>query len=164
MRNGFIVTTLAGLLLSGCDAKIRAGDKGDADVSINTMGGHVSLDTKDLQADLKLPKVAMDAAHMDIDGVQLYPGTKVKGVNVQAHDAADGADQGKVTIAFANPDAPTKLLDYYHKALSDRGYSVAAATAGTLALAAAKPPHKDVRVALEPEGSGSTGTIVVSGE
>jgi len=166
MRIGTVPAALAVLLLSGCDARIGGGDrnKGEAGVAVNVAGGQISLDTEDLQAKLKLPKLDLDAARMDIDGVKLYPGTKVGGIDVQAQDAAAGDGEGKVTIAFTSADPPATLLDYYRKAFSDRNYSVAAATAGELALAAAKPRHKDVHVAVHPEGAGSAGTIVVSGD
>ncbi|WP_157216718.1 hypothetical protein [Flavisphingomonas formosensis] len=167
MRSLPLSAALAALLLSGCNAKISANDEdnGTSSVSINTTDGQFSLDTKDLKANIQMPKMDMDAAHMDVDGVKLYPGTRVSGMNVLADDRQpDRKDRGKVTIVFSSGDAPARLLDYYRKAFSDRGYSVAVASSGDMALAAAKPPHKDVRVALQPEGAGSSGTIVFTGE
>ena len=167
MRQASMLFLLPALLLAGCEAKIDADSKDDGNTSvvINGSDGQFSLDTSDFQAKLKLPKFAMDTGHMDIDGVKLYPGSKVDGVNVNAQDGKDGAkDEGKVTIGFASPDAPAKLLGYYRKAFADNGYTVASAAAGDMAVAASKAPDKAVRVALQPDGAGSKGTIVITGD
>lgn len=58
------------------------------------------IDTGGFKADVKMPGLGRMLNNADIDGVEMYPGTKVSGVNI---DGAGSGDDGKFTMRF---DAP----------------------------------------------------------
>lgn len=92
----------------------------------NGQTGHVSIDTPAFKADVKLPKFVLDSTHMDIDGVKLFPGSKVEGVDVEGGDNEDGS----VRISFDSPADAGQVHGWFQKQMSDAGYTVKAEGAG----------------------------------
>ncbi len=156
--------------LSGCgrhdsDAKAGADDKGakvsisvDSDDDKSGTDGKVAIsgDSDSGKFELKLPggidaRVSVpagmgDKTHFDIDGVGLYPGAKVKSVNVNA--GGDAAP--KVVIGFAAPGDAAAVADWYQQqfeakkvAATRQGDTLSGKTEDgddfTLALTAASP-------------------------
>ena len=56
------------------------------EASIDGGSGQVKIDVPGFEANIKLPKVQLDAANFDIGGVKLYPGSKVTSMNIDAAD------------------------------------------------------------------------------
>lgn len=88
----------------------------------NGQSGQVSIDTPVFKADVKLPKFALDSAHMDLDGVKLFPGSKVEGVNVEGGENKDGS----VRISFDAPADTGQVHGWFQKQMSDAGYTAKA--------------------------------------
>jgi len=155
------------VLLAGCGQK---DDKAGADISItgddgnvvaaaNGKTGIVSLNLPGVSANIRLPKMQLDAGDIDIDGVKLYPGTTVKAMDVKS-----GVDGGrdKVDIRFATPAAPGAVRDYYLGAFRDNGATVAAHGTGLSGTGKDGDPFS---IDLDPaSGGGTQGRIVLSSD
>ena len=125
------------LLLAGCgksagdskdataitvDAK---GEGGDA-VAINADGktGDVSVKVPGFEGKMQLPNISINAADFDIDGVKLYPGSKVSGMHVNA-DSSKAKETGTVSFEFTSPAEPAKVAAYLRKAFAEKGTTLA---------------------------------------
>ena len=62
--------------------------------------GRVRIDTPLFKADVQIPKVAIDAANMDLDGMKMFPGAKIEGMDIQGQQGSNGG----IRLRF---DAPT---------------------------------------------------------
>lgn len=165
------------IALAACQFEAKVDPKQDADVNeaavdIRLTGDgnaavgddRVSIDAPGFKASLKVPGLEMGGDAMDIDGLKLYPGSTVTGVDVQG-DRPDGKG-GQVRMGLRSGDAPDRVMAYYRRAAAEAGYTVAPPTRadGETVLAATKGPDKDIRIALRPEGAGSVGSILITGD
>lgn len=100
----------------GTNISINAKDK-DGVVAINADGktGKVNVNLPGFSADLKLPKMMLDHSNFDLDGVKLFPGSKVRGVVVNA----DEGDKAKVRISFDSPADAAKVKDWFKSGLGE---------------------------------------------
>jgi len=124
---------LAALALTACgtDSKqgtsvsINAKSEDGKVVVINADGktGAVSVNVPGFNADLKLPRVMLDNADFDIDGVELYPGSTVGSVNVVADDSGS-KDSANVKIAFSAPADPTTVMNWFAKEFAANSVTV----------------------------------------
>lgn len=128
------------------------GDKTEArtDVTINgdTDTGKFELKLPGgIEAKVNLPDGIGEHGKFDIDGVGLYPGAKVRSVNVNASDARE-TRTAVVKIGFAAPADAAAVADWYqqqfdakHKMVARRGETLSGTTddgdAFTLVLDAA---------------------------
>lgn len=150
------------LLLAACG---KGGDGDGTDISLQDKDGNVvasaddksgavSVNVPGFSARLNLPKMEMNADDLDIDGVKLYPGSKVSGMNI--HDGGEGKDD-VVDIRFSAPAAPDKVQAYFLKAFSDKGEPLTAAGSG---LAGKGKDGGDVRIDLKPAADGATAGVI----
>lgn len=169
MRKHLILSSIPFLALAACHGKVDIGDAdgngSDGNVHI-AMGdaaggnGSVSIDTPGFKANVSLPGIDI-GSHVDLDGIKLAPGTKVGGMNVDAKDNGGDGDSGTVQMHFTNPQGPGAVLDHYAKSAADAGYGEIARTGASLT---AKKDRKSFAVEVSPDGSGSRGTITVTGK
>ena len=115
------------------------GDTEPGKFELNLPGG--------IEAKVNLPEGLGEHGKFDIDGVGLYPGAKVRSVNVNASDARE-TRTAVVKIGFAAPADAAAVADWYqqqfdtrHKPVTRRGETLSGTTddgdAFTLALEAA---------------------------
>lgn len=86
-----------------------ASGAGKGEVAINLPGG--------IGGKFKVPADIMSDARIDIDGVSLYPGAKVRTVNVRANKK-DGQREGTVRIGFDAPADAAAVADWYQQQLA----------------------------------------------
>jgi ABC-type glycerol-3-phosphate transport system substrate-binding protein len=67
-----------------------------------------------IEAKINLPEGMGESGKFDIDGVGLYPGAKVRGVNVNASDAKT-TKQAVVKISFSAPADAAVVADWYQQ-------------------------------------------------
>ena len=128
-----LAALLLALPLAAC-----GGGGGDSNFSIHAEGkdgnvavasdgsGHMSIKAPGIEGSIKLPKIDIDAADFDVDGVKLYPGSKIHDFNISAADrAASGKDQGQVTIAFDSPASLDKVQGWFRDNMAQQGFKVA---------------------------------------
>lgn len=121
--------TIAALLLLGlaaCGSDKEPGtavaiSSGNASAGI-AEGGEVKIDTPAFQGAFKLPKVNLTAENFDIDGVHLYPGSRIEAVNVKG---ADGPGDGEVTVRFDSPADVATVRGWLAEQFAKAGKEVA---------------------------------------
>ena len=122
MRFAFLIPPM--LLLGACghaedksdkaEVTVNAdGDGGNVRITAGKDGGKVSIDGDHGSMSFKLPDFAnIDVdSDFDIDGVTLYPGSKIASIDVNASDKG-GADKAAVRLGFTSPAAPAKAADW----------------------------------------------------
>lgn len=169
MRLQPILCTLPLIALAACHAKVDMGDAGndqDGDnvhiaMQDNKDGGSgVSVDAPGFNASVSLPNINL-AGHVDLDGIKLAPNSHVSGLNVDAQDSKNGNDQGVVRMDFTNTDPPAAVIDHYARSAADAGYGDIVRTGSSLS---AKKDDKTFAVEIASNGSGSKGTITITGK
>jgi hypothetical protein len=160
------------LLLSACNDRDDAnkqgtslninakGEDGSDDVQINADGntGKVAIKVPGFEGKLSVPKVMLDHSDFDIDGVKLYPGSKVTTVNVNADDTG-GKDETKVNILFTSPADVAKVAAYFRKALADKDMAV---TGSDASLSGKTKDGEPFVIALTAAAPGQTsGSVVI---
>ena len=93
----------------------------------------------------------------DIDGVKLYPGSKVTTVNVDANDK-NGADKATVKLGFTSPAAPTKAADWMAGEFAKKGVKI---TRSGDTLAGKDKDGADFRINFAPDGANAKGEVVI---
>lgn len=149
MRHAFLLLPLA---LAACGDSGDRGtsitlksDNGTAVASADGGTGAVKLDLPGFKGELKLPKIKLDAADFDLNGVHLYPGSTIETVDVRG-DQGDG----RVRIAFSSPAAPAKVRDWFDARLKQAGFTLR--TDGD-ALVGTDDENKPFRMTLSADGA-----------
>lgn len=169
MRSALLAMTLPLVLLAGCKMKVGDdGGKDDASVSIGSDGnvaasaaqGGVSVSVPGFEAKVNIPNVELGGADMDIDGMKLYPGTKLSGINVTDRD---GPNNGVVDMRFTSPGSPDKIAAYYAQAARAEGFTdiKVGNEAGTATMTGLKSDGDLVTISATPAAGGSAGRILI---
>ncbi len=164
------VASAACLALTGCDrhddgkqgttVTVNAKDDDGSDVAIKADGatGRIAMDVGGFKANVKLPKMMLDESDFDIDGVDLYPGSKVATVDVNA-DERGGSDRAMIKVGFTSPADPATVRKWFMKAFADKSRTVAATAQG---LSGKTEDGDDFTMAFAPAGAGQTsGTVTI---
>ncbi len=121
-----MLASAGALLLAGCgdgdgtSISIKSDEGGTEKTVLSTSSdGAVKIDTPVFKGDINLPAFTIDGADMQLDGLDLYPGSKVRDVKVNARDG-----QGGVVIAFDSPAPADVVRTWYRSALADAGIQV----------------------------------------
>lgn len=170
MRFAYLIPPM--MLLAACgqsdekkdtpEISINAGDgKGGVQISSNKDGsGRLKIGGDGVNIDMKIPDfVDLDVeSDFDIDGVKLYPGSKVTKVDVDANDK-NGADTATVKLGFTSPAAPTKAADWMAGEFAKKGVKVTR-TGDT--LAGKDKDGDDFRINFVPDGATAQGEVVIT--
>jgi hypothetical protein len=156
-------------MLAACDSRDRKATveitSENGSTSINAAPGkdnRLKIDTPGVKADINLPFMGLIAGNMDIDGVKLYPDSKILGVNVNATDNDDGKDEGRFTMRFQAPAARAKVADWFAKQFAAHDFKMTlAGSRFTGSNDEGKPVTLDMR-----DGAGGTteGEIRIEGK
>lgn len=169
-----IIAILCGLpliALAACHADVDVSDTSNTQKGENVHiamkdngggGSAVSVKVPGFDANVSLPAIDL-GSHVDLDGIKLAPHTKVSGLDVNAHDTGPGDNdgEGQVRLKFTNSDRPAAVIDHYARSAAEAGYGVVARTDSSLD---ARKNEKSFLLQITPDGSGSRGTITVSGK
>lgn len=163
------ILALAAAPLAACD-----GAKDGTSISINATGtdgnmiagvdgktGQVSLNVPGFSGNIKLPKIKLDAENFEMNGVHLYPGSTISGMNIDAKDnSGSKEDSGVVKVSFASPATPETVRGWFLEKLNGGAkFKVQASGSG---LAGTTDEGKPFHLDLAPDGAGkSRGTIVL---
>ncbi|MES2097671.1 MAG: hypothetical protein V4459_13010 [Pseudomonadota bacterium] len=120
--------------------------------------GTLKIDAPGFKADIKVPKIALDANDFDMNGVHLYPGSKISSLNV---DGGKDKDDDKVRVAFTSPASATTVRDWLKERLGKASYTLSTAGNG---LTGKTEDGKPFKLELNDDGAGkSKGTIEMGG-
>lgn len=169
-----LAAALLALPLAACDDNKpgtsisinAADDDGNTAAHVDGATGTVSLKTPVFSGSLKLPKMHLTADDFDMNGVHLYPGSTISGLNVEAQDNKAGdndadKDSGIVHVRFESPADPATVRDWFATKLNHAGFSVAPSGNG---LAGTTDDKKPFKLDLKPADNGhATGEITING-
>jgi hypothetical protein len=107
------------LLAAGCDRRDEGAAAGSGN-GAKANGTTLKIDAPGIKADIDLPFVDKISANMDIDGVKLYPGSKVSGVNIDGKSESGG----QVAMRFTAPAPRAKVVEWFQNQFSTNGFQV----------------------------------------
>ncbi len=137
--------------------KVGKRDADDAKVS------GLTIDSDKFKANIEIPGMSFGADHMDIDGMKLYPGSKVKAVRVHARDR-DGDKQGTVTMDFTSPATPPAVAVHMAAEAKKAGFAVTGVSPA--GLSGTKTEDKEANhftVTLNANGDATLGQLTMTG-
>jgi hypothetical protein len=160
-RSPLALPLVAALALSACDRPnpgtsitVNSSD-GETLASVDGKSGEVKLDLPGFSGAFKLPKVSLEADNFELNGVHLYPGSKIRNV-----DVGNGRDKA-FTMTFDSPADPATVRDWFRDKMGEADFTL---TDQGGALVGRTAEEKPFRVDLSPAGSNrSTGTITLGG-
>lgn len=170
MRLAFLIPPM--MLLAACgseekksgeatEVSINAGDEhGGVQIKTGKDGGNIKIGGDGAAIDIDIPDfVDLDIeSDFDIDGVKLYPGSKVTKVDVDANDK-NGADKAVIKLGFTSPAAPTKAADWMAGEFAKKGVKVTR-TGDT--LAGKDKDGADFRINFVPDGATAKGEVMIT--
>lgn len=160
-RTPLALPLVAALTLSACDRPnpgtsitVNSSD-GETLASVDGKSGEVKLELPGFSGAFKLPKVSLEADNFELNGVHLYPGSKIRNV-----DVGNGRDKA-FTMTFDSPADPATVRDWFRDKMGEADFTL---TDQGGALVGRTAEEKPFRVDLSPAGSNrSTGTITLGG-
>jgi hypothetical protein len=130
---------------------------GDGDPGSKTDGNDASIaiDLPGIKGNFKLPKLTIASDDVDIDGVRLYPGSRVHAFEIAGED---GANEGSLTLRFEADASPATVQRYFLDAFRDKGVSARAQGSG---VAGTDHDGKPFSILLDGKGSGTRGVVKI---
>lgn len=158
MRIILPLAAAAALTLAGCSKSNDQGtsisiDTGNGSASVDGRTGEVSLDTPLLKGKIKLPKMDLTADNFDINGVHLFPGTKLGAMNVNATGEGDGV----VSVSFDSPAPVAKVRDWLRGEFEKAGTKVEVQGDSLMGTT----EDKKFRIDLQPAGERAMGKVTI---
>lgn len=151
-RSTVVLAAMLGLSLTACD---RSDEGTQIAVAANGSGGsmgadgQVRIDTPAFKGAFKLPQINLSAENFDINGVHLYPDSKIASVNV------DGTGKDKVTVRFTSPADPVTVRTWFAEQFKQAGTEVKV-DGDTLT---GKDDDQTFTIDLSPQGQQSAGVV-----
>ncbi|CAM3122708.1 hypothetical protein SPAN111604_04760 [Sphingomonas antarctica] len=143
-----LLVTIAALPLAACD--IQRTNKDDKTVTFNASdNGAVAFQVPGVKGNIKLPGTMRMHGDMDIDGVKIFPDSRVGSVNVNDQD---------VVIGFKSPGTVATVKDYYAKQFAEKGVSVTADGDG---FTGKTKDGDDFALTLADSGGATAGTMKI---
>lgn len=144
----------------GADITINAdGDDGKVKITSGSDGSKLAIKGDGVNINMDLPDFGkMDiSSDFDIDGVNLYPGTKISSLNVDASDK-QGADKAIVRVSFSSPATPAKAADWMAAEFAKQDTQV---TRKGDTLAGKTEDGDDFTIRFDPAGTISKGEVLI---
>lgn len=156
MRLAFLIPPI--LLLAACGQEKKPAD--ETEVSVDADSGKLKINGEGVNIDLDIPDLGdMDmASDFDIDGVKLYPGSKITTMDIKANDK-NGASDAVVKFGFTSPAAPAQAADWMAAEFAKKGVKVTR-TGDTLAGTA--KDGDDFRIGFAPDGTKAKGEALIT--
>ena len=118
--------------------------------------GRVAIDTPGFKADIRLPKIELDSENLDINGVKLFPGSTVEGVDIA--DTGPGEGDGTVRIRFSAPGDARAVRAWFDERMRAEGFTLQAGGDG---LSGTTDEGEPFRLDLAPSGGATQGTFTL---
>ena len=130
-----LLLPLAGLALAGCDGtgtSISIDAKSDdGNSTVATDGnGQMAIKVPGFEGALKIPKIEIDAKDFEVNGVTLYPGSKITNLHVNAEEHIGRRDKGEVIVDFTSPAAPTTVQGWFREKMAAKKFKAETDGAG----------------------------------
>ncbi|WP_210356663.1 hypothetical protein [Sphingomonas beigongshangi] len=151
------ISLAAAMLVTACDRSgngtsitINA-DDGNTVGAIDGRSGEVKIALPGFSGQFKMPKLDMDAGNFQLNGVHLYPGSKIEAVDM---------NDGGMRIRFSSPAPAAAVRDYFRERLAKAGYALKAEPEG---LSGRTNDNTSFRLNLEGGTERTRGTILLGG-
>ncbi|HEX8382242.1 MAG TPA: hypothetical protein VF592_02595 [Sphingomonas sp.] len=165
MRRPVLLLALFGL--AACDRPQEGTSVSIDDGGGNVLGavdgrtGEVKIDVPGFQGSLKLPRFKLDADDVDLNGVKLYPGSTIDGIDIRGDEKGAGGGEEGVRLSFTSPAAAATVRDWLGERLKEAGFTVTPSGEG---LSGTTDDGKPFRLEMRPgDAAASTGVIVLGG-
>ncbi len=123
--------------------------------------GRVSIKTPGFEGSLKLPKFQIGAEDFEVDGLKLYPGSTIAGLNIDGKEDTSGKSGGTVRVQFDSPAAADTVRNWFREQMETAGFTVAANGTQFTGKTGEGSPFT---LKLDPNGDAkSRGTLTVTG-
>ncbi len=133
----------------------------DVDAKDDTISG-LKIDSDKFKANIEVPGLSFGGDHMDMDGMKLYPGSRVKGVRVHAVDRP-GAKSGEVVMDFTSPAAPAVVARHMADQARHAGFTLSSDTPSSIVGTKAGDHGPDrFAVTLNPNGDATVGQVTLT--
>ena len=137
------------------------GSDGNMAMGADGKTGEMASAVPGFSGKLTLPKLHLNAQNFDMNGVHLYPGSTISGMNINVHDGAGKDDDGRVRVTFESPAAPGVVRDWFRKQLAAADFKLTDDGAG---LTGKTDEDKSFRLDLQSSGEGkSKGVVSIAG-
>lgn len=150
---------------SGGDmASLSIGEDGNVSITANDGAESVAVSLPGFEGKMKIPGLQLGGENLDIDGMKLYPGSAVKGIDVTDQK---GSGNSRVEMRFTSPATPDKVAAYYAKTARAEDFSDINVTSkdGTATFTAKQSDGDEVTILMNPAAGGTTaGQIVIRGQ
>ncbi|WP_194954865.1 hypothetical protein [Sphingopyxis solisilvae] len=170
MRFAYLIPPM--MLLAACgseekkaddstEVSINAGDKGGGiQIKSGADGGKLKIDAGGVNIGLDIPNVGdLDIGQdFDIDGVGLYPGSKITSMDIDARDK-NGRHEAKAKFGFTTPAAPAIAADWMAGEFAKKGIKV---TRTGDAIAGTAKDGDNFMIRFNPDGKASKGEVLIS--
>jgi hypothetical protein len=145
----------------GTDISIDAATDSGKPVKASSDGktGEIAIDVPGFKANIAMPKIKLDADNFDMNGVKLFPGSKVTSMNLS--QLSEDKDKGSVRISFDAPATPEIVKAWFLEKLANEDeFSVSQTVNGIRGTVKGGEPFV---LDLKPGESGHTiGTLAIS--
>ncbi len=162
------------LSLAGCGSdkegttisfNMSDGDGNESSVAnVDGETGEVSINAPGFKGKVSLPKLSLGGADFSLNGVELYPGSTIKTMNISANkgDSETGNDdKDSVRVVFDSPATPDKVIDYFADKLGKADFKLTRKGKG---LTGTDDEQKPFSLEVTPAADGhSTGVITAGG-
>jgi hypothetical protein len=165
MRFAFLIPPM--MMLAACGQDEKAADSkgvsvnadGQVQISADKDGGEIKIDSDGVKIDLDIPDLGdMDInSDFDIDGVKLYPGSKIDKMDINASDK-NGADTATVKFGFSSPAAPKVAADWMGAEFAKKNIQVERADT---TLRGTDKDGDDFTISFAPDGANAKGEVVI---
>ena len=156
------------LLIAGAAISLTACSKHDGngsvaiDMNSEADAGNVSISIPGFDARVKMPTGMMGHGDFDIDGVKLYPKSKVTTFNLNVDGTEKGnksTDNTVIKMSFAAPADVAAVANWYKAQFAEKSVSVTQTPTG---FTGKTEDGDDFTIALAPGATGDTkGAITV---
>ncbi|WP_338427177.1 hypothetical protein [Sphingopyxis kveilinensis] len=140
---------------------INAGDEGGGiQIKSGADGGKLKIDADGVNIGLDIPDVGdLDIGQdFDIDGVGLYPGSKITSMDIDASDK-NGSDKATAKFGFTAPAAPAIAADWMAGEFAKKGIKI---TRSGDALAGTAKDGDDFTIRFSPDGEAAKGEVLIT--
>ncbi|OQW72144.1 MAG: hypothetical protein BVN33_13450 [Proteobacteria bacterium ST_bin13] len=170
MRRSLLLLGIFALPLAGCGDDGKEGttislnsmtEDGNVTAGVDGKTGEVAINAPGFSGKITLPKLKLDSSDFEMNGVHLYPGSTISGMNIVAHDGKDGDDKANVRVTFDSPAEPAVVRDWFFDRLGKADFKITKSGTG---LKGTDEEDKPFALELTPAANGhSTGVIVAGG-
>lgn len=155
----FALIAIAAATLSACDksgdgTSISIASNNGAGGSLDGNSGAVKIDTPVFKGEFNLPKINLTAENFDINGVHLYPGSRIAAVDIKPERSDD---EGIVTVRFESPASVDTVRSWLKDQFDRKGAKV---TVDGNSLHG-ETDDKPFRFDLAPKGDKAAGTVTI---